>query len=551
MRQPKRVGFTYLALMLTLASSSKALAYFSAEQRNHQSKRVDNDQTLGALIADGVAAMNRGDATSARALFLRVLTLDRHSLSARTYLGILADQADNFEEAERQFAAAVAIAPQSPEAHNNYGAILLKLSQKHKAATQFEASLRLNERQPAALVNLAQLRFESGNPEGLQQARDLFRRAQAISPDAETARALVVISLRLHETTEAASEYLDYLARLDGASERITARSARSELGAALFESGLAAEAAQELEAVLQTDPSNVANIVLLARAYQAKRDLPAAGRLLESAVARGIDVAPVYAALVEVYEASHHVENAIPAMRRAIELDPKNEAYRFRYAMLLVDTSAPQAAVIRLQEALDEFPKSAKLWFAMGLAQFEDNKSEEAARSFEHCVHLDSRIFPAYAYLGMIDVDLGKVPEALSYYRKALAAEEQSAGTHFLIAQALEKVVPLDEVEIERHLKRAMALDPGFQQAHLAYGKLLLRNDKPTEAVAELEGVVKANPNLAEAYYQLGRAYVRLKRNDDARTTMAKFETLSNADKEKSENERREILRRLADVRF
>jgi hypothetical protein len=43
----------------------------------------------------------------------------------------------------------------------------------------------------------------------------------------------------------------------------------------------------------------------------------------------------------------------------------------------------------------------------------------------------------------------------------------------------------------------------------------------------------------------------VRLKRKEDAQAMIAKFEKLSNEEKEKSENERREIVRRLADVRF
>jgi hypothetical protein len=43
----------------------------------------------------------------------------------------------------------------------------------------------------------------------------------------------------------------------------------------------------------------------------------------------------------------------------------------------------------------------------------------------------------------------------------------------------------------------------------------------------------------------------MRLKRKDDATATMAKFEELSNQEKEKSEKDRREILRRLANVRF
>jgi tetratricopeptide (TPR) repeat protein len=419
------------------------------------------------------------------------------------------------------------------------------------AASEFEASLHLDGNQAGALVNLAQIRFESATSEGLHQARDLFQRAHAIAPDAQTARALVVISLRLHETAQAASDYPDYAGRLEGAPELVTSGTARAELGAALLEGGLAREAALELESSVRTDPSIVSNIILLARAYQAQGDLSAAGRVLESAVARGVEATPIYAALVEVYEASGHIENAIPAMRRAIELDPKNEAYRFRYAMLLTDTNAPQAAVIRLKEALEEFPNSSKLWFAMGLAQFQDNKSAEAAKAFEHCVQLDPRMSPAYAYLGMIDVDQGKIQDAVVFYRKALAAEERSVVSHFLMSEALEKLVPPDDVGTERHLRRALAIDSGFHEAHLALGKLFLKTNRFEEAARELEGVLKSDPKLAEAYYQLGRAYVRLKRKEDAQAMMATFEKLSNEEKEKSENERREILRRLADVHF
>src|ERR1700687_3433041 len=222
MQQFKRVGVTSLVLMLTLGWSCEALPYFPSAQ----SKGPDTQDHHAALIADGIASMEHGDTSSARALFLRVLAIDPHNLTARTYLGILADHAGQLGEAERQFAAAVSIAPDSPEAHNNYGAILLKLGQKRRATAQFQASLRLNGKQAGALVNLAQLRFESATPEGLRQARDLFRRAYALAPEPETARSLVVISLRLHEAPQAASDYAAYAAHLDGASERVTVRTA-------------------------------------------------------------------------------------------------------------------------------------------------------------------------------------------------------------------------------------------------------------------------------------------------------------------------------------
>jgi cytochrome c-type biogenesis protein CcmH/NrfG len=77
------------------------------------------------------------------------------------------------------------------------------------------------------------------------------------------------------------------------------------------------------------------------------------------------------------------------------------------------------------------------------------------------------------------------------------------------------------------------------------------LRNGRFENAAAELEGIVRADPRQAEAYYQLSRAYMRLKRLEDAQKAAVRFEQLSNEQKQQSENERREIVRRLADVHY
>lgn len=504
-----------------------------------------------ALVEEGAAALERGDRLTAKKLLRSALTIDPTNVVARTYLGIIADQAGQLGEAEHQFAAAATAAPSSPEARNNHGAILLKLGRKKEAAEEFEASLRLNSNQGGALVNLGQIRFDVGTPQSLREAETLFERAHALAPDAEVARALIVVALRLHQPQHAEKVFPEYTALLSKASESVRSSKARAEVGSALLESGLTKQAVVELDAAVNGDPSNVKNIALLARAYQQQKDLQGAGRTLESALARGVQAAPIYAALAEVYEVTGHVENAIPAMRRATQLDPKNEAYRFRYAMLLNDTLAPQAAVIRLQEALSEFPNSSRLWFAMGLAQFQDNKNEAASKAFLHALALDPQMSPAFAYLGMIDVDLGKISEAIDQYQKALAIDERSAVNHYLIAEAWTKLTPPENGRTEEHLRRALVLDPQFQQARLALGKLYFRTNRLPDAVAELEAVVKADPKLAEAYYQLGRVYMRLKRKEDAQAAMTRFEQLNSTEKEQSENQRRDIVRRLADVRF
>jgi Tfp pilus assembly protein PilF len=502
-------------------------------------------------VEQGVAALQRGDAISAKKLLRSALVIDPANFTARTYLGIIADQAGQLAEAERQFAAAATAAPSSAEARNNHGAILLKLGRKKEAAAEFEASLRVNGNQLGALVNLGQIRFDEATPQSLRESQALFDRARALAPDPEVVRALIVVALRLHEPQQAEKEFPQYTELLSTAPEAVRSPKARAELGSALLEAGLTKQAAAELDAAVSGDLSNEKNIVLLARAYQQQKDLAGAGRTLESAIARGVQSAPIYAVLADVYEVTGHVENAIPAMLRATQLDPRNEAYRFRYAMLLTDTLAPQAAVIRLQEALSDFPNSSRLWFAMGLAQFQDNKNAAASKSFLHALGLDPKMSPAFAYLGMIDVDLGRISEAIDQYKKAVAIDDRSAVNHYLIAEAWTKLTPPEDGRAEEHLRRALVLDPQFHQAHLALGKLYFRTNRLPDAVAELEAVVKADPKAAEAYYQLGRVYMRLKRKEDAQAAMTKFEQLSSTEKEQSENQRRDIVRRLADVRF
>jgi Tfp pilus assembly protein PilF len=534
------------AIMLAWPSGSAATC-----RANPFFQRANNKQQVAALIEKGVAALNRDETDAAKNSFNRALEDDPKNELAHTYLGIIADRSGNMPEAERHFRAAATDSPASPSAHNNYGVILVRLGKTDQAATEFEASLRLNPEQPGALVNLAQIRFASGTTKDLHAARELFERARKIAPDAEIARALVVISLRLKDREAASVYYPDYQQRINSAPANINNSAMRAELGTALFVAGLVKEANSELEAVVAADPSNVHHIILLARSYQALNDIKSAGRTLESAVARGIDVAPVYAALAEVYEASGYVENAIPAMRLAIQRDPRNESYRFRYGMLLTDTRAPEAAVIRLNEALQEFPQSPKLLFALGVAHFKNKKHDQAAIAFQQAIDIDPKFASALAYLGLTHEESGRPAEAIALYNRALAADEKLAAAHYLVANALLRDPNGDLAVAEKHLLRAIEIDPTFSPGRLALARVYMRTERFEQAVPHLETVVAAEPNLTEALYQLSRVYVRLKRKEDADRTLKAFKRLSDDEKKQELTERKDLVRRLTNVKF
>jgi Tfp pilus assembly protein PilF len=536
-----------LCLISALAAVAGGRGATGLAQTPAAQRLKPNDQ----LIAEGVAALERGDDSTARDLLERALAADPRSAEAHTYLGALADRAGDLAAAERHFATAARLSPQSARARNNHGAILLRLNRIPEATAEFEASLRLDPNQAKALVNLARIRFDSGDPEGLRAADDLFRRADALAPDVEIARALTVIALRRGDRARAADCYRAYATRLASATRDTPAAGARSDLGGALYEAGLLAEAELELNAALTLDPANAETVLRLARVYLARKEVPAAGRTLEAALARKVEAPAIYALLAVVYEKSGHIENAIPAMRIAIQLDPQSEKYRFQYGVLLTENNAPAAAIIRLNEALQSFPKSPRLHLAIGLANLKISKNDEAVQAFNRAIELDPNFAQAYAYLGLTRVLVGQYEEAARLYEQALQRNPDIAVVHYLLADALLKQTDAGATRIEKSLKRAIDLDANYAPARLALGKLYARAEHLSEAVAEFEQVIKLDPNLAEAHYQLGRALNRLKRTAEAQTAIATYKRLSDSQKQQEQDEQRDIMRRLADVVF
>lgn len=427
--------------------------------------------------------------------------------------------------------------------------LLIVLSWTSASAVVQQTSTRVAENVDAQ----THLGMKAAQANDLKEAERHFAAAASLAPaDPATRNNYGAILLRLGRTAEARSEF--------EASLKLNPQqpSALTNLAQIYFDRGQIddlqmARDLLERAAKITADPeisrALVVTVLSLARAQMLKNDLHAAGRTLESAVAGGLNDAKIYAALAEVYEADGHFENAIPAMRLAVQRDPQNEAYHFRYGLLLTDSHAPGAGIVRLQEALKQFPKSARLWLALGIAQLTYGQNTEAETSFKQSLAIDPKAVPALAYLGVTYVERGLYDDAIRFYEQAIALNPQAATLHYLAADALLKIPNGDTTRGERYLKRAIELDPNLAAAYLTWGRLYVRTNQYAEAAPLLERAVSLQPELIEAHYQLSRVLMKLKRTDEANRELAIFKQLS--EKQKAQNEPREIARRLANVRF
>ncbi len=530
----------FLSLNLSLAQPNRSPA-----------RQTDS---LEQSLAQAADALERRDLRNAKMFTEKILAIAPHNVAANTLAGAIADRENDLPAAEKYFALAAKLAPKLPETRNNYGAILLRLNRRNEAGKEFAAALAANPNQLSALINLAQIRFAENN---LIEARRLFERAEQITPDLEILRALVAVSLRLNELERAKKEFSNYVAARTSAAGLPSREVDNSVMigagfGELLTSHGLLDEAIQEFKFILESEPQNVSAIISLAKTYRERKDIRAAGTILESALARGIDDSRVYAALAETYEAGGYIENAIPAMRLAIEKDPTNEFYPARYGLLLIDAKAPAAAVIRLKEAVAEMPNSARLWLALGIAQLiEGGKVSDARSSFEESLKLEPKSIPALAYLGTIYTDAGNYAQVAKFYEHGLAIEETNALLHYLLADTLLKIPGSDQGQIEKHLQRAVLLDTKLAPAHFALGKFYARLERWPQATDEFKQAVALTPDSAEAHYQLGRALVRLKRPEEAKPEFELYKKLNVTQTAQNEFNRQNLVRRLANVRF
>lgn len=477
-----------------------------------------------------------------------------------TYLGLAESKLQHGKAALAAFAHAVRLAPGATYAHNNYGAALEEAGDAAGAAKEFERSLKLDGRQPAALVNLARLRSRQGTPEASGEARKMLEQAYGIAPDLEIARALLLLELKMepegpaqHSSADFGQVYRAYRNEIAKVGQAGLSPESGMEIARALLVHGHCAEAEQEIAPLLQASPTDKSLIAARARAEMCSGDMRGAGMTLESALRDGVAEAEIYALLADVYQKTGHIENAIPAMRRAVEQAPaeKAEEYLFRYALLLMDSKAPKAAEIRLRPALEQHRDSYLLWFGMGLAQFDQTQNAAAAESFDKTIALNAKFAPALAYRGLVALDQTKFDEAIGYYRRAIASDPSVADFHLLLAQALEKKSPDDLAAVEQEIGAALSRNPDSAAAHSMLGRVRLVQNRPQDATVELQRALELDPTLQEAHFQLARSYRRLGRAADAEREAKLSETATDARRQQEREELRDLTRRLQNVAF
>jgi tetratricopeptide (TPR) repeat protein len=251
---------------------------------------------------------------------------------------------------------------------------------------------------------------------------------------------------------------------------------------------------------------------------------------------------AEAYNLLATIEEERRNYLEAVRCYQKAAELEPANEGYRFDYGFELLKHQTLPAAIAVFTSGVRDFPGALRMQLGLGCAYYLDRKSDDAAAALLSALTIQPKTPFAYLLLGKIyeaaDSSQTQIEKALQSY---LENEPRDAWAYYHYARIRQRSVDAepqpDYQPIRKYLNRALALNPGFAEAHVQMGIVLKREGRFKESLPHLEKAVQSDPGLDVAHFQLGQTYQRLGMEDKALKEFEIFEELkarSQTDKDK-----------------
>jgi tetratricopeptide (TPR) repeat protein len=170
--------------------------------------------------------------------------------------------------------------------------------------------------------------------------------------------------------------------------------------------------------------------------------------------------------------------------------------------------------------KALGMDPSDADGWYYLGRTKYNENRFSEAIDAFHTCLKLSPHNEKAEDNLGLSYEGLNQTEEATQAFRTAIAWQtgggERDAQPYLNMGMLL---IEQDQAEASlAYLKDGVNLAPQSPKAHEQLGRAYLKLKRWNEAHDELERAVQLAPNSSSLHYELAISYRDQGLKDQAR---------------------------------
>lgn len=469
---------------------------------------------LDAPAAARAHFQNRQDdqPTRQEAELREALRREPNNAAILTRLGYVLATESKFEESAHFFEQALKLNSGDVDARRSLAMDYWQLRQSEKARTNLEIVLKTKPADALATLLLGMVSEELGDH---QRAAKLL---SAVLPLArqrpEMVAALTRAEYSLGETEKARA-----------ALQLLVGHPAGPE---AAFQGGrLAAEfkdyeTAEKMFLSIQTTYPDAGTLNYnLALAQFSAKHYDACEKTLLSSIGYGHGTADAYALLGWTYGKEDRAEEMLKVFEKAINMDPSNQAHFIDLGEALVEKRNYGTALEVAMEAVKRFPASSQAYRLKGSVELKMYRLTEALKSYTTATELDPNNSRAALGLALTQWNMDRSEDAAKSFEEGVRKFPQDAFflqkyALFLLNAPGERDAQA-EAKIKDLLRRSNELDGTDPETHYQLGNLAMKENKYDEALQELQTSAKLDPEVAKVHLLLARVYRRTGREEEA----------------------------------
>ncbi|WYD79725.1 MAG: O-antigen ligase family protein [Candidatus Electrothrix gigas] len=217
------------------------------------------------------------------------------------------------------------------------------------------------------------------------------------------------------------------------------------------------------------------------------------------------------YLKLTHGYAADRRHKEAVTVLKQGIRQYPREARLHYALSQQLQKLHKTEEALKELKDAVFFAPNNIKYQYRLGMSYLRMKLYQNAAEAWSNCLAVHPNAASCRTALDRLEKKLGLQDELIRYERGLLPAfsNQEEAVKYFLHIADLygEKNQSADAVAVLHH---GIEKYPDEARFHYALGKVLDRTGKEKEALESLQKAVFFRYDKATYRYTLGKAYQR-----------------------------------------
>ncbi len=236
---------------------------------------------------------------------------------------------------------------------------------------------------------------------------------------------------------------------------------------------------------------------------------------------------AGAYNTLGALYAQADRVSCAIPAFEAALKLENQNWEAHYNLALALLQKGDRSRAERELQTAIQQKPDSVSSHFALGNVFEDEKKLGSAEEEFRSALKIDPHFAPGAIKLSEVLITEGKPQAAVACLEDAV---KQAPPDQAEPMQAALGVAYAENGEMEKALatlKNLVAAQPDSADAHFNLGLLYAKQGQSKDeegALTEFREALRLDRDMDPARIALGRVLISMQKYSDAAPVVLEY---------------------------